>query len=183
MGVSSIQSEGVGVARSEADTFADFVAARYSAMARTAYLFVGDRGHAEDLVQSALIQTLRAWDRLDATEAAEAYTRTTMVRLAGKWSRRRWRNELPSVLTDERTDPHASVDVTDSLDVRAALASLPWPQRAVLVLRFFDDLSERDTATVLGCSPGTVKSRTSRALAKLRTAGLLQPMERGASHE
>lgn len=74
-----------------ASTFSDFVAARYPALVRSAFLLVGDRGHAEDLVQSALYQTFRAWGRLRAIEAAEAYTRMTMIRLAGRWSLRRWR--------------------------------------------------------------------------------------------
>lgn len=156
----------------EADGFSDFVAARYGALARTAFLFTGDRGYAEDLVQSALIKTLRGWDRLHDQEGAEAYTRTVMVRLAGRWSRRRWRGEISTELVDElRSEPNSAA----AIDVRAALAQLPWPQRAVLVLRYFDDLTERDTAAVLGCSEGTVKSRCHRALAALRASGLLDP--------
>lgn len=153
--------------------FSAFVAARYAAMVRTAYLFTGDRGHAEDLVQAALIRTFTAWSRLEAPENAEAYTRTTMVRLAGRARRRRWRGEVASgQVPDESTlDPMAEVD--EAQRVRAALLSLPWAQRAVIVLRFFDDRSEADVAAALGCSVGTVKSRTSRGLAALRSASLL----------
>jgi RNA polymerase sigma-70 factor (sigma-E family) len=152
--------------------FTAFVAARYEALARTAFLFTGDRGHAEDLAQSALIKTLRSWDRLADPAAAETYTRTVMVRLAGRWSRRRWRGEVAVELTDL---PDSADDRAAALDVRAALQALPWPQRAVLVLRYFDDLSERETAAVLGCSEGTVKSRAHRAIAALRASALLDP--------
>lgn len=152
--------------------FTAFVAARYEALARTAYLFTGDRGHAEDLAQSALIKTMRSWDRLADPAAAEAYTRTVMVRLAGRWSRRRWRGEVAVELADVPDSPD---DPATALDVHAALQALPWPQRAVIVLRYFNDLSERETAQVLGCSEGTVKSRAHRAIAALRASALLDP--------
>jgi RNA polymerase sigma-70 factor (sigma-E family) len=156
--------------------FADFVASRYSSLARSAYLLVGDRGAAEDLVQSALVRTFGAWGRLRAIEAAESYTRTTMVRLAGRWGRRRWRGEIPTEQITRRPDSADLSSAADgAMDVRVALSRLPLAQRAVLVLRYFDDLSEADTARVLGCSVGTVKSRGSRGLAALRTAGLLGP--------
>jgi RNA polymerase sigma-70 factor (sigma-E family) len=163
------------------DAFAEFVTAKYASLARTAYLLVGDRGHAEDLVQSALLSTMRAWERLAAPDAAESYTRTTMVRLAGKWARRRWRNEIPSDFTEDHDA--ATNDAALALDIQTALKKLPLPQRAVIVLRFFDDLSERETAAALGCSEGTVKSRTSRALARLRASGLLEETEQGAHHD
>lgn len=158
--------------------FADFVSSRYAALVRSAYLLSGDRGDAEDLVQSALYRTFRVWETLRAVEAAEAYTRTTMVRLAGRWSRRRWRGEVPSshlmLLADAR-DPRDRTEASaTTLDLYAALGRLPWAQRAVLVLRFFDDLSEAQTAQTLGCTIGTVKSRASRGLASLRSAGLLE---------
>ena len=163
----------------EFDGFAEFASVRYRSLARTAYLLVGDRGHAEDLVQTALYKTFTAWGRLRAVEAAEAYTRTTMVRLAGRWGRRHWRGERPDAAPGSHllADPGPRGDPADasavSIDVRAALARLPMTQRAALVLRFFDDLSEADTAAILGCSPGTVKSRLSRGLAGLRAGGLL----------
>lgn len=155
----------------DADGFAEFVASRYAALTRSAFLLVGDRGLAEDLVQSALLKTLGAWDRLAATQAAEAYTRTTMVRLCVRWWRRKWRGELPAG-SDERESVADDADAALALDVRVALATLPPAQRAVLVLRFLDDLSEQETARVLGCSLGTVKSRASRGLARLRASGL-----------
>lgn len=149
--------------------FAEFVAARYEALARSAYLLTGDRGLAEDAVQSALVAALRVWDRIDSPDA---YVRTVLVRLIGRSARRRWRGEMPSshlVEFDERADD----DLAAAVDLRAALARLPLAQRAVLVLRFFDDLSEKQTADVLGCNVGTVKSRTSRALAALRKSQVL----------
>jgi RNA polymerase sigma-70 factor (sigma-E family) len=154
--------------------FAEFVAARYSALCRSAYLLIGDRGYAEDLVQSALSKTFAAWNRLQAVGAAEAYTRTTMVRLAGRWGRRRWHGEIPDadVMPAEQVGD-AGDDVATAIDVQVALSKLPWAQRAALVLRFFDDLSEAQVAQTLGCSPGTVKSRVSRGLAGLRAAGVL----------
>jgi RNA polymerase sigma-70 factor (sigma-E family) len=158
------------------EAFSAFVAGSYRSLVRTAFLLVGDTGHAEDLVQSALMRTLRAWSRLRAPEAATAYTRTTLVRLAGRWRDRRWRGEIPSVTVPDSPDDHDPQSAT-ALDVRAALAALPWQQRAVLVLRYFDDLTEAQTAEALGCSLGTVKSRTNRALTALRATGLLAATE------
>lgn len=152
------------------DEFEDFVAARFAALARTAFLFVGDRGHAEDLAQAALLRTYSHWRRLGSAAAADAYTRRTMARLAGRWSRRPWHGEIPTVAPGE----HDAVDPlavrAGVLDLYVALGRLPWSQRAVLVLRYFEGLSEAETAAVLRCSPGTVKSRSSRALAALRTS-------------
>jgi RNA polymerase sigma-70 factor (sigma-E family) len=155
--------------------FEDFVRTRYSALARTAFLLTGDRGQAEDLVQASLAATLGAWDRV-AVGAAEAYTRKTLVRLAHRSRKRRWRGEVPTELADLPAAVTPATDLALALDTRALMAALPWEQRAVLVLRFFDDLSERETARVLGCSVGTVKSRTSRAVARMR-AVLLNDQE------
>ena len=160
-----------GEGRDEA--FVALVAARYPALVRSAFLLTGDRGTAEDLVQSALLRTYDRWARLGAPDHAEAYTRTVMVRLAARWRGRRWRGEVPAAQLPEPVgmDPVPATD--EALQVRQAVAGLPWPQRAVLVLRFFEDRSEAETARLLGCSVGTVKSRTHRALAALRDAGLL----------
>ncbi len=160
--------------------FGEFAAARYGALVRTAFLLTGDRGHAEDLAQSALLKTYLAWGRLRAPENAEAYTRRILIRLAGRSRRRRWSGEIPAGEVAETVQwrarnhvaaPAASVD--GAVDVRRALAELPPGQREVLVLRFLDDRSEAETAALLGISPGTVKSRVSRGLASLRQAGLL----------
>lgn len=155
-------------------SFTAFVAARYPHLVRSAYLLTGDRASAEDLVQAALLRTYGRWRRLDAPHNAEAYTRTVMVRLAARSRRRRWNAETPTSSLPETAVADGSARIDDRDQVHAALTTLPWPQRAVLVLRFLDDRSEAETAELLGCSVGTVKSRTSRALASLRAAGLLR---------
>ena len=155
--------------------FAAFVESSHRALIRSAFLLVGDRGVAEDLVQEALLRTYSSWTRLRAQEAALTYARTTLVRLAGRRSRRRWRGELPEADLNDAVARTTDADL--ALDVRRALARLPWPQRAVLVLRFLDDTSEAQTAAILGCSVGTVKSRASRGLQALRAAGLLAPLD------
>jgi RNA polymerase sigma-70 factor (ECF subfamily) len=152
------------------EAYTAFVNARYRALVRTAYLLVGDRGHAEDLVQTVLVKTYTAWPRLRQPENAEAYARKVLVRAAVRWRSRRWHGEVPTHDLPEAL----TADLGDLTDVRTALAALPVGQRAVLVLRFLDDLSEAQTAALLGISPGTVKSRTSRALAALRTSEVLR---------
>jgi RNA polymerase sigma-70 factor (sigma-E family) len=153
------------------EDFGLFVAARYRALTETAFLLVGDRGHAEDITQSALIRTYLAWGRMRAPEHAEAYARRTLVRLGLRWRRRRWTGEIPTPGVTAGAAEPAGSDL--AIDVRRALGTLPSGQRAVLVLRYLDDLSEAETAGLLGISPGTVKSRASRGLAALRRAGLL----------
>jgi RNA polymerase sigma-70 factor (sigma-E family) len=168
--------------------FEEFVVARYASLVRTGYLLTGDRGHAEDLVQHALAHTYLAWNRLDEVANAEAYTRTVMVRQVVRW-RRRWRSEVPTDPLPEPAGPDHASTVDNAQAVRRALTALPVAQRAVLVLRYFDDLSEAQIADLLGCSPGTVKSRCSRALTALRAAGLLSsvaapaPTHEGVRHD
>jgi RNA polymerase sigma-70 factor (sigma-E family) len=153
---------------SSGNDFASFVRSRSAALLRTAYLLTGDQHHAEDLVQTALARTHLAWNRLHARGNAEAYTRKIMYHeQVSKWRRRR----PPEVVTDavpQRPSADESELVTLRLTLRDALGKLTPRQRAVLILRFFDDLSEFDTAEVLGCSVGTVKSQTAKALARLR---------------
>lgn len=153
--------------------FGDFVSARYASLVRSAYLFTGDRGHAEDLVQTSLMRTYDAWHKLTDPANAEAYTRTVMVRLAVRWRKRRWRAEAPTDPLPEPVSPDRAAEVELSDAVHRALRSLPVAQRAVLVLRYYEDRSEAEIAQLLGCSVGTVKSRASRALVALRSAGLL----------
>jgi RNA polymerase sigma-70 factor (sigma-E family) len=166
------------------DEFADFVAARYRALVRRGLLLTGDSGHAEDLTQSALIRTYLAWGRLRDPANAESYARKTLVRLAVRARERRWRGEIAAARVPEPTSGTGTGAPQDDLvlDVRRALAGLPVGQRAVLMLRYLDDLSEADTARLLGIPVGTVKSRAARALASLRQTGLLdwegEPHER-----
>ncbi|GAA4981660.1 SigE family RNA polymerase sigma factor [Kineococcus glutinatus] len=149
--------------------FADFAAARYPSLVRLGTLLSGDMHHGEDLAQMGLLEVLKAWHRLHPGGDPGAYARVVMTRLAAKAGRRRWRGETPTaVLPDTTCAGHGDLDA--ALDAQRMLAELPTPQRLVLVLRFWLDLSEQDTAEALGCSVGTVKSRTSRALATLRAA-------------
>src|SRR3954452_5389479 len=165
------EREVIQVRAVDEDAFAAFVRARYGSLLRYAVLLTADRGHAEDLYQDALARTYGAWGRLEAVAAADAYTRTTLVRLVLRARRRRWRGETPTSRLPERPAAGADPDVTES--VRAALAALPAEQRAVLILRYYDDRTEREIADLLDLPPGTVKSRAARGLAALREAGLL----------
>lgn len=167
---------------SDAD-YSEFVQASWPALYRTAYLLLGDRGLAEDLVQTALAKTYASWGKVRDLGAARAYARTTMVNTAASWFRRSgWRNERP---TEVLREPSYDDDPTVRPALMQALAQLPPRQRAVVVLRFYDDLSVADTAHALGCAEGTVKSQTSDALARLRTllGEAVVPLESGASHD
>jgi RNA polymerase sigma-70 factor (sigma-E family) len=150
------------------EEFREFVAARSAALLRTAYLLAGDWATAEDLLQTALTKTYLAWKRLGQIEAVEPYARRVLVNTATSWWRRRWHGERPTEVLPER----AAGDGQDERVERDALwryvKALPTRQRAVLVLRFYEDLSEAQTAQLLGVSVGTVKSQCSRALATLR---------------
>jgi RNA polymerase sigma-70 factor (sigma-E family) len=155
---------------SAADEFTDFVRGRSTALLRTAVLLTGgDRGQAEDLLQGVLERMFVRWRRI--RESPEAYARKSLVHAAVNRTRgRRRRPELP--LLDPTAAAAPGTDATTSVDERdrlmRALLTLPPRQRAVLVLRYFDDLSEADTALALDCSVGTVKSSASRGLARLR---------------
>jgi RNA polymerase sigma-70 factor (sigma-E family) len=142
-------------------------------------------GDAEDLLQSALLKTWLRWRRLDdpTPDEAAAYTRTVMCRLAARWQRRFWRNELPSSdAFPERAAAHDDWSLTAPA-LLSALQRLPPRWRVIVVLRFAEDLSERQVAEALGCSVGTVKSSTARALDRLRHApelrGLVTMKETG----
>lgn len=152
------------------EVFGAFVQARYRTFVRTAVLLTGDRGLAEDLAQQALLHVYEAMRRGADPDSLEAYTRATMVRLATRWRATRWRRERPVVVPEvaERSDQDLP------LQVRRALMALPVAQRAVVVLRYYEGLSEQETAMALSVPVGTVKSRMSRALAALRASGLLQ---------
>jgi RNA polymerase sigma-70 factor, ECF subfamily len=149
--------------------FRQFVAARSAALLRTAYLLVGDWAHAEDLLQVALTKTYLAWQRLGEIEAVEAYTRRVLLTTTTSWWRRRWHGERPSATLPERAAPDSVDEQVERERVWRHVRSLPARQRAVLVLRFYEDLSEVQTARVLGVAVGTVKSQSARALATLRS--------------
>jgi RNA polymerase sigma-70 factor (sigma-E family) len=144
--------------------FDEFVVGRSAALLRTAVLLTGDRYDAEDLVQTALLRTARHWPR--ALENPDAYVRRVLVNLAYDRSRQRRRHpEVPGDVPDRAVDAGQGEDRDELLRM---LAELPARQRATVVLRFWEDLSVAETATLLGCSEGTVKSTTSKALANLR---------------
>jgi RNA polymerase sigma-70 factor (sigma-E family) len=150
------------------DTFTAWAMAARPRLVRTAYLLTGDQGRAEDLVQQVLLKIAVRWTRLRDGNV-DGYARTVLYRDQVSWWRKK-RDVISSVpssaLRAAGDDLGTSVDRV--LVMQQALARLTPKQRAVLVLRFYDDLSERDTAEVLGVSPGTVKSQTSAALRQLR---------------
>ena len=148
--------------------FSDLVATRSTALLRTAYLVVGDHQLAQDLVQESLVKTYVAWPRLRDVTKAEAYARRTIVTTAISWRRRRSFHERPVLAIPEQAQP----DRTDAFATRdllwAQVRALPARQRAALVLRYYEDLSESDTAQLMGCAVGTVKSQVSAGLDRLR---------------
>ena len=153
------------------DGFEEFVAGRYAALVRSAYLLVGNRADAEDLVQTALAKVVGVWPRIE--DDPERYVRTVLVRESiTRWRRRRWREVSMSELPEADASPALDGITADRATLRRALGRLPTRQRAVVVLRFYEDLSVAETADVLHCSEGTVKSQTHDALTKLR---LLMP--------
>lgn len=163
--------------------FAALVATRSPSLFRTAYLVVGDHQQAQDLLQEALVKAFVAWPRLRDPGKAEAYVRRTIVTTAISWRRRRSFHERPVDPVPEAR----SADESERLATRDALweqvCRLPPRQRAALVLRYYEDLSEAETAELLSCSVGTVKSQVSAALAKLRDrmgpdSGALVPDDR-----
>jgi RNA polymerase sigma-70 factor (sigma-E family) len=158
--------------------FDEFVATRSRALLRTAYLLTGDHGQAEDLLQTALAKCWFAWGRIDGPP--EPYVRRALVTTYATWWRRRWRGEWPTGELPDRGDPAATTSVDDRDALWRALGALPRRQRAVVVLRYYEDLSEAETAAALGISTGTVKSQAAKALAALRRDGDLQRAIGGA---
>lgn len=149
------------------DTFAEFVTARSPRLQRTAYLLTHDWAQAEDLLQTALVRAWSAWGRIDGDP--EPYVRRILVNVYASWWRRRWRHvEQPtSQLPERATADHVSrVDKRD--EVWRALGRLPRRQRTVLVLRYFEDMTEAQIADAMSISAGTVKSQAKKALEKLR---------------
>lgn len=138
------------------------------ALLRTAYLLTGDAHLAHDLLQTALVKTWSRWGGIRDADAGPAYVRAVMATTSTAWWRRRWRGEVPTGELPEHAAPDAYDAVDDRERIGAALAALTPRQRAMVVLRFYDDLPEAEVASLLGCSVGTVKSTTSRALATLR---------------
>jgi RNA polymerase sigma-70 factor (sigma-E family) len=157
--------------------FTQYYVARAPAMRSTAYLLCGDWHTAEDLVQTAFTKLYLAWNRLSGHDRIDGYVRQTLVRAFIDLRRRPWRRELPSAdgYRERSGGPAGGGDparhdaaTEERLVLLRALAAVPPRQRAVLVLRYWEDLSEAATAAILGCSLGTVKSQAARGLANLR---------------
>lgn len=161
--------------RADEDAFREFAVAQWPALTRLAYLLVADAGHAEDIVQTVLAKMWPVWGRV-RDEAPEAYARKVLTNTATSWWRRRWHGERPTESLPEREQygyDEVARRLSDRAALSAALRALPARQRAAVVLRFADDLSEQQVAAALNCSVGTVKSLTSRGLARLRQDGVL----------
>ncbi|MDN4173195.1 SigE family RNA polymerase sigma factor [Nocardioides sp. SOB77] len=145
-----------------------FVAARRAALLRTAYLLTGNHHDAEDLVQVALVKVVPHWDRI--ADHPEPYVRRVLARESvSRWRRRSWREMSTAELPEVRTSGDEAGEVSDRDLLRSALAALPPRQRAVVVLRYHEDLTERQTAEALGIAVGTVKSQARDGLARLRS--------------
>jgi RNA polymerase sigma-70 factor (sigma-E family) len=157
--------------------FEEYMAARQPSLLRTAYLLTGDRHTAEDLVQTSLAKLYLSWDKVQKRELIDGYVRRIMVNEHNSLWRRAWKRR--EVTTDTVPDHTGVTDRPDD-GTSAALwefvQTLPRKQRAVVVLRFYEDMSEADVAALLGISVGTVKSQSSRALAALRERVHTQPM-------
>ena len=157
-----------------------FVSERSPRLLRVAYLITRNWATAEDLLQSALVKAWFAWARVEGNP--EAYVRRIIVTTHLSWRRRRWTGEVPHQepaggwvdSAAQVADPAGAYADRDAL--WRALGQLPPRQRAILVLRFFEDLSEAQTAEILGVAVGTVKGQCSRALAKLRSDAKLRPL-------
>ncbi|MFC7492875.1 MULTISPECIES: SigE family RNA polymerase sigma factor [unclassified Nocardioides] len=149
--------------------FTEFATASRSRLRSTAYLLCGDWDRASDHVQEALIRVYVAWPRLQRQGRELAYARKAVVSVVLDAGRKRSNRERPLASTPDVSSPEdVAAGVSDRAALMTALARLPERQRACVVLRYFEDLDVRETAAALGCSEGTVKSQTSRALASLR---------------
>ena len=148
--------------------FREFVVGRSPALLATAYLLTGERAAAEDLLQASLAKAWFAWSRVAAADSPEAYVRRVMANTYAGWWRRRWRGEQPTADLPEHSVTDGTQRVDDRDELWRALGTLPRRQRAVVVLRYFEDMTEADTAHALGISVGTVKSQCAKAFARLR---------------
>jgi len=146
-------------------SFVTFMELAWPRHLRLAMLLTGDRLRAEDLLQDSLVKMYERWGRLDRHSDLHAYLRRVVVNTHTAWWRRRRRENLMAEVPDHAAPAGFDADV----ELKRALDQLPPKQRAVVVLRLYEDLSERQTAEALGCSVGNVKSQYARALAKLRT--------------
>jgi RNA polymerase sigma-70 factor, ECF subfamily len=167
--------------RSNDESFRNFVIERGDALLRTSYLLCGDRGLAEDLLQTALWNTCRAWPRIRDQRRLEQYVRRSLLNGWLGWQRRSsshevTRHDVTGEVPSRPVPDHAEA-VAEREQLVRALAVLPVRQRAVVVLRFYEDMTEGQVARVLHCSVGTVKHQAADALAAL---GRNQALRSGA---
>jgi RNA polymerase sigma-70 factor (sigma-E family) len=149
------------------EQFTMFASSRMSSLLRLAYLMCQDHDAAQDVVQVALVKLYRAWAKVQRADNPDAYARRVVVNAALDFGRRR--RDIPVANVADRAAVRSETDTIDqALDLRRYLAGLPPKQRAVIVLRYYADLSETDIADALGISTGTVKSHAARGLAALR---------------
>ncbi|BCJ27198.1 SigE family RNA polymerase sigma factor [Actinocatenispora sera] len=160
--------------RKEPDGFRDYVAARQEHLLGLARLLVGDWQRAEDLVQTALARVWPHWARVNASGDPHPYVRRVLINASHTAGRRRWRNEQPHAVVPESAAPTEDTELRVALE--RLLPTLPPRQRMVLVLRYYEDLPESAVAELLGCSVGTVKSQSSKALSRLRTNRLIREL-------
>jgi RNA polymerase sigma-70 factor (sigma-E family) len=152
------------------EDFAEFVAARWASLYRLAYLLAASPTGAEDLLQTTLEKAYMNWSRIGRMEHAEAYVRRMLANSLVSSRRRAWIRERPTDELPEATGDSAEEPVLDRHLFWPLVCALPTRQRAVIVLRYYEDLSEEQIADVLGCAPGTVKSQSSAAIGALRRA-------------
>jgi RNA polymerase sigma-70 factor (sigma-E family) len=153
---------------SRAEEFREFARARAGPLHQSAYLLCGDWHLAHDLVQETLVKAYQHWPRVRQADNRDAYVRRMLVNeVRGRW-RRQERVAPVAAFAAEPVTPDAADDIARRDRLRRALLTLPWQQRATVVLRYFEGLSQSETAQVLGCSQGTVKSQSARALTTLR---------------
>jgi RNA polymerase sigma-70 factor (sigma-E family) len=161
------------MSRDHDDDFVAFAEAGLPRLRRTAYLVCGDWHRADDAAQEALIKLYRAWPRVERRDDVIAYARRTLIRVLVDHSRRPWRREMAHAATPEPTSAGVEAGVRrveDQLVLVQALQQVSPRRRACIVLRYFNDLSVTETAAVMGCGEGTVKSQTAKGLQELRTA-------------
>ncbi len=149
-------------------SFDEFVTHHGPELLRLAYMLCGSREQAEDLVQNALVTTYRKWETVSSAERPIAYVRTIVVREDVSWRRRLSNRELPRAIPNDITGDFPDAEIAETDAMWRLLATLPRRQRAVLTLRYYEDLADDDIAELLGCSAGTVRSNASRGLATLR---------------
>lgn len=155
--------------RERDNDFAEWMTARQPALQRTAYLLAGDHHTAEDLVATTLAKVYLAWPRINSSDAIDTYARRILVNENNSLWRRAWRRrEVTSSEVPDWIEHHDAYDEGAAVEIWRLLASLPPRQRSVLVLRYYEQLSEAEIAAALGVAAGTVKSQASRALATLR---------------